>query len=83
MYRVIILFLFISHALHGQQINTMQSEAEVASPPATIESAAWITGAWSGEGLGGYCDVKNFGGVCSVKFRTGVRRGKIQLSQNK
>lgn len=38
------------------QPNTLRLEAGESSPMASLESAKWITGSWTGEGLGGYCE---------------------------
>ncbi len=52
----IALLNFFSLGLLGQFDNTLQLETGAGSPPASLESMAWVQGEWVGEGLGGLCE---------------------------
>ena len=51
MKKVIYTFLFITCIAHAQNTTTFIESA--ASPPATLQDVAWLTGHWRGEAFGG------------------------------
>ncbi|GJM29687.1 MAG: hypothetical protein DHS20C17_23220 [Cyclobacteriaceae bacterium] len=65
------------------QPNTMLLEQGAESPAATLEVASWITGAWEGEGLGGYCEEiwsPAKGGSMFGTFRV-IKNHQLQFSE--